>query len=99
MRNNDSSTSRDMRSRSLGNSRLTDILLRSPNPCTYSRNAEMFGSDRSRPKDYRRAVVASGQQGQRRPLAEVDGRSLSKKDLTGPTLLEMSGRRICKALG
>jgi len=53
---------------------------------------EMSGSDRSRPKDYERAVVVSGQNPEQpKPLEEVAGRSLSKKDLTGPTLLEMSG--------
>jgi hypothetical protein len=34
----------------------------------------------------------------RRPLEEVDRRSLLKKDLTGPTLLEMSGLRVNQAL-
>jgi hypothetical protein len=50
----------------------------------------MSGSDRSRPKDYERAVVVSGQNPEQpRPLEEVAGRSLSKKDLREPTLLEM----------
>jgi hypothetical protein len=56
---------------------------------------EMSGSDRSRPKDYERAVVVSGQNPEQpRPLEGVAGRSLSKKDLTGPTLLEMSKKDL-----
>jgi len=52
---------------------------------------EMSGSDRSRLKDYRRAVVVGGQNlEQPRPLEGVAGRSLSKKDLTGPTSYQVS---------
>ena len=52
---------------------------------------EMSGSDRSRPKDYKRAVVGGGQNlEQPRPLERVAGRSLSKKDLTGPTSYQVS---------
>jgi len=56
---------------------------------------EMYGSDRNRPKDYRRAVVIDA-----RPKNKTNEdtlrsarRSALKKRLTEPTLLEMSGRR------
>ena len=34
-----------------------------------------------------------------RPLPEVEGEVCQKKDLTGPTLLEMSGYRVNQELG
>ncbi len=54
---------------------------------------EMFRSDRNRPRDYERAVVVDAQdkEEQRRPLFGSERRSMLKKCLTGPTLLEMSG--------
>jgi hypothetical protein len=54
---------------------------------------EMYRSDRSRPKDYERAVVVEVEveEEQGRPLQGVNGEVYSKRDLTGPTLLEMSG--------
>jgi hypothetical protein len=54
---------------------------------------EMFGSDRSRPEDYRRAVVIDAREtstaNERTPRSER-GR-VCKNNLTEPTLLEMSG--------
>jgi hypothetical protein len=53
---------------------------------------EMYGSDGSRPKDYERAVVVEPEaNGTNKTTPGSGGRSLFKKNLTGPTLLEMSG--------
>ena len=53
----------------------------------------MFGSDRNRPKDYRRAVVIDT--GPKNTMNEdtlrSERRSALKKRLTEPTLLEMFG--------
>ena len=56
---------------------------------------EMFGSDRSRPKDYERAVVvdAEAEESGKTTLGS-ERRTALKNCLTGPTLLEMSGKRI-----
>jgi hypothetical protein len=56
---------------------------------------EMFGSDRSRPKDYRRAVVidAGPKKKANEDTLQSEWRSALKKRLTEPTLLEMSGYR------
>jgi hypothetical protein len=53
----------------------------------------MFGSDRNRPKDYRRAVVIdTGPKNTTNEGAfQSERRSALKKRLTEPTLLEMSG--------
>ena len=53
---------------------------------------EMFGSDRSRPKDYRRAVVidAGPKNKTNEDTLRSERRSALKKRLTEPTLLEMS---------
>ena len=54
----------------------------------------MFGSDRSRPNDYRRAVVIDTgpkKYHPRKTLFGVGGGVRFKNDLTGPALLEMSG--------
>jgi hypothetical protein len=58
----------------------------------------MLGSDGSRPPDYERAEVIKAKK--KAPSKETEGktllsdwRSLLKKCLTGPTLLEMSGYR------
>jgi len=55
----------------------------------------MFGSDRSRPKDYRRAVVidAGPKNKTNEDTLRSERRSALKKSLTEPTLLEMSGYR------
>ena len=55
--------------------------------------AEMFGSDRGRPRDYRRAVVIdTGPQNTTNvDTVRSERRSALKKRLTQPTLLEMSG--------
>jgi hypothetical protein len=55
--------------------------------------AEMFGSDRSRPKDYERAVVVDGRGAKetRKTTLRSEWRSALKKSLTEPALLEMSG--------
>ena len=54
---------------------------------------EMFGSDRSRPRDYRRAVVidTGPQNTTNEDTLRSERRSALKKRLTQPTLLEMSG--------
>ena len=54
---------------------------------------EMFGSDRSRPKDYRRAVVidAGPKNKTNEGTLRSERRRALKKRLTEPTLLEMSG--------
>jgi hypothetical protein len=54
---------------------------------------EMFGSDRIRPKDYRRAVVidAGPKNKANEDTLRSERRSALKKRLTEPTLLEMSG--------
>jgi hypothetical protein len=54
---------------------------------------EMFGSDRNRPKDYRRAVVidAGPKNTTNEDTLQSERRSALKKTLTEPTLLEMSG--------
>jgi hypothetical protein len=61
---------------------------------------EMFGSDRSRSKDYKRAVVVAlgkkkAKENEREKLFQVKRKKCVqkelKKSLTGPTLLEMSG--------
>jgi len=54
---------------------------------------EMFGSDRNRPKDYRRAVVidAGPKNTANQNALLSERRSTPKIDLTEPTLLEMSG--------
>jgi hypothetical protein len=55
---------------------------------------EMFGSDRSRPKDYKRAVVVDAEVKRTTKTTLRSGRrGLFKNDLTGPTLLEISGYR------
>ena len=56
---------------------------------------EMFGSDRSRPNDYRRAVVidAGPKNKTNEDTLRSERRSVLKKRLTEPTLLEMSGYR------
>src|ERR1019366_1170352 len=53
----------------------------------------MFGSDRNRPKDYRRAVVidAGPKNMTNEDTFRSERRSTLKKQLTEPTLLEMSG--------
>src|ERR1019366_3209194 len=53
----------------------------------------MFGSDRNRPKDYRRAVVidAGPKNMTNEDTFRSERRSTLKKRLTEPTLLEMSG--------
>jgi hypothetical protein len=52
---------------------------------------EMFRSDRSRPKDYERAVVVEAEVNRtRKTTLRSERRSAFKKYLTGPTLLEMS---------
>jgi hypothetical protein len=57
---------------------------------------EMYGSDGSRPLDYERALVVdaekkeNGKERKRKTLLS-EKRSVLKKSLTGPTLLEMSG--------
>ncbi len=54
---------------------------------------EMFRSDRNRPRDYERAVVVDAEASEtRKTTPGSERRSLFKKDLTGPTLLEMSGK-------
>jgi hypothetical protein len=55
--------------------------------------AEMFGSDRSRPTDYQRAVVVDGRGAKetRKTTLRSEWRSALKKSLTEPALLEMSG--------
>jgi hypothetical protein len=55
---------------------------------------EMFGSDRSRPRDYRRAVVIdTGPKNKtNEDTLRSERRSALKKRLTQPTLLEMSGK-------
>jgi hypothetical protein len=52
---------------------------------------EMFGSDRNRPKDYRRAVVidTGPKNTTNQDTLPSERRSVLKKDLTEPTLLEM----------
>jgi hypothetical protein len=54
---------------------------------------EMFGSDRIRPKDYRRAEVidAGPKNTTNEDTLPSERRSALKKRLTEPTLLEMSG--------
>ena len=54
---------------------------------------EMFGSDRIRPKDYRRAVVidAGPKNKANEDTLRSERRSALKKRLTEPTLLEMFG--------
>ena len=54
---------------------------------------EMFGSDRSRPTDYQRAVVVDGRGAKetRKTTLRSEWRSALKKSLTEPALLEMSG--------
>ena len=57
--------------------------------------AEMFGSDRNRPRDYERAVVVEAELTETNETTRrSERRSLFKNDLTGPTLLEMSGYRV-----
>jgi len=55
----------------------------------------MFGSDRSRPLDYERAVAVDVGEKAKETKEENSfrqkQRSVCKKNLTGPTLLEMSG--------
>src|ERR1700741_1356896 len=60
---------------------------------------EMFGSDRSRSKGYERAVVveAASKETTKTTLRR-EGGSASKTYLTGPTLLEMSGKATSQAL-
>jgi hypothetical protein len=52
---------------------------------------EMFGSDRNRPQDYRRAVVidAGPKNTTNEDTLPSDERKCAQKDLTEPTLLEM----------
>jgi hypothetical protein len=53
---------------------------------------EMFGSDRSRPTDYERAVVVDAKVNEaNKTTLGSERRSVVEKSLTGPTLLEMSG--------
>jgi hypothetical protein len=53
---------------------------------------EMFRSDRNRSKDYERAVVVEAEvKRNTKTTLRSERRSLLKKSLTGPTLLEMSG--------
>ena len=54
---------------------------------------EMFGSDRSRPTDYQRAVVVDGRGAKetRKTTLRSEWRSALKKSLTEPALLEMFG--------
>ena len=60
----------------------------------------MFGSDRNRPKDYRRAVVidAGPKNMTNGDTLPSERRSTLKKRLTEPTLLEMSGYRVNQEL-
>ena len=61
----------------------------------------MFGSDRSRPQDYRRAVVIDTgpkKYHPRKTLFGVGGGVRFKNDLTGPALLEMSGNATTQEL-
>jgi hypothetical protein len=62
--------------------------------------AEMFGSDRSRPKDYERAVVVDGRGAKetRKTTLRSEWRSALKKSLTEPALLEMSGTLVYQCL-
>jgi hypothetical protein len=62
--------------------------------------AEMFGSDRSRPKDYQRAVVVDGRGAKetRKTTLRSEWRSALKKSLTELALLEMSGYGVNQAL-
>ncbi len=65
---------------------------------------EMFGSDRSRPLDYERAVVVDAEKKEnererKRKTLLSEKRSALKKSLTGPTLLEMSGKGVNQACG
>ena len=55
---------------------------------------EMFGSDRNRPKDYRRAVVidTGPKNTTNEDTLRGERRSALIKSLTEPTLLEMSGK-------
>jgi hypothetical protein len=57
---------------------------------------EMFGSDRSRPTDYQRAVVVDGRGSKetRKTTLRSEWRSALKKSLTEPALLEMSGNGV-----
>jgi len=56
----------------------------------------MSRSDGNRSKDYERAVVVEAEvkEEQRKTTLRSERRSALKKDLTGPTLLEMSVRRL-----
>jgi len=55
---------------------------------------EMFRSDRNRSKDYERAVVVEAEvKRNTKTTLRSARRAALKKDLTGPTLLEMSGLR------
>jgi hypothetical protein len=60
---------------------------------------EMFGSDRSRPTDYQRAVVVDGRGAKetRKTTLRSEWRSALKKSLTEPALLEMSGNDLSGA--
>jgi hypothetical protein len=56
---------------------------------------EMFRSDCRRPTDYERAVVVEREvNGANKTTPGSEGASLSKKDLTEPTLLEMSASMV-----
>jgi hypothetical protein len=63
-------------------------------------NLDSSGSDRNRPKDYRRAVVIdTGPKNTTNEDAfQGERRSTFKKPLTEPTLLEMSGYRVNRDL-
>jgi len=62
--------------------------------------AEMFGSDRIRPKDYRPAVVidARPKNETNQDTLQSEGRSALKNRSTEPTLLEMSGNATTRPL-
>jgi hypothetical protein len=63
--------------------------------------AEMFGSDRIDPTDYQRAVVVDGRGSKktRKTTLRSGWRSVLKKSLTEPVLLEMSGYGVYQACG
>jgi hypothetical protein len=60
---------------------------------------EMFRSAETGRSDYKRAVVVDAEPTKAtKTTPEVGRRSLLKKDLTGPTLLEMSGKSVNQEL-
>jgi hypothetical protein len=62
---------------------------------------EMFRSDRNRPRDYEtsRGRRCTGRRRTRKTTLRSGWTSTLKKDLTGPTLLEMSGNQEVKEVG